>query len=97
MADLAFFEGRQTTQLPPGHDVGPSTALRTLGMRIDCNPVGQIVVTPIIQDTNIGDYVRELRVFSLPVGGADPELLLSVRLHALSIKQLEIITPPSSF
>jgi hypothetical protein len=97
MADQAFFEGRQTAQIPPGHEVLPSTALRTLGMRIDCNPVGQIVVTPIIQDTNIGDYVRELRVFSLPVGSADPELLLSVRLHALSIKQLEIITPPSSF
>ena len=97
MADQAFFEGRQTALIPPGHDVAPSTALRAIGMRMDCSPVGQIVVTPIIQDTNLGDYIREIRIFSLPVTGADPELLLSVRMHGLSIKQLEIVTPPSTF
>jgi len=93
MADVAFFEGRQTQQVPAGHDVSPSAALRMMAMAMECNPVGQIVVTPIIQDPNIGDYVRELRIFSLPVLGAEPELLLALRLHALSIKQLEIMTP----
>ena len=62
-------------------------------MRLECNPVGQIVVSPIVQDQNIGDYVRELRILSLPAGGAEPELILSVRLHALTVKQLEIMTP----
>lgn len=97
MADQAFFEGRQTQQIPAAHQVEPSNALRVLGMRADCNPVGQVVVTPIVQDLNIGDYIRELRVFSLPAGGAEPELLLSVRLHALTVKALEIQTPPSTF
>jgi hypothetical protein len=93
MADIAFFEGRQTTPVPPGHSVLTDAVLRTLGMRLDCNPVGSVVVTPIVQDMNIGDYVREIRIFSLPVTGAEPELLLSVRLHALTAKQLEIATP----
>ena len=97
MADIAFFEGRQTQQIPPGHEVYPYNALRVMASRLDCSPVGQIVVTPIIQDTNFGDYVREIRIFSLPAGGAEPELLLSVRLHGLTIKQLEILTPPSAF
>ena len=97
MADAAFFEGRQTQQLPPGHEVYPTTALRVMASRMECNPVGSIVVTPIIQDLNLGDYVREIRVFSLPAGGAEPELLLSVRMHGLTAKQLEILTPPSSF
>jgi hypothetical protein len=99
MADIAFFEGRQSAQvpLPPGHEVVQSSALRTMGIRLDCNPVGSIIVTPIVQDMNVGDFVRELRIFSLPFTGADPELLLSVRLHALTAKQLEIMTPPSSF
>jgi len=93
MADIAFFEGRQTQQIPAAHSVSPVVALQTLGMRMECNPVGSVIVTPIIQDQNIGDYVREIRVFSLPASGAEPELLLSVRLHALTVKQLEIATP----
>lgn len=97
MADIAFFEGRQTTPVPVAHDVYPSTVLRMQAMRMECNPVGQILVTPIIQDPNVGDYVRELRIFSLPVTGAEPELLMSLRLHGLTVKQLEIMTPPSSF
>jgi hypothetical protein len=97
MADIAFFEGRQTAQIPAAHQVYPMAQLQTLGMRMECNPVGQVVVTPIIQDQNIGDYVRELRIFSLPATGSEPELLLSVRLHGLTVKQLEIQTPPSQF
>jgi hypothetical protein len=98
MADLAFFEGRQVTPIPPAHSVTPQTSFNVMGMRMDCNPVGQIVVTPIVQDQNIGDYVRELRIFSLPTSqGAEPELLLAVKLHALTVKQLEIQTPASSF
>jgi len=93
MADVAFFEGRQTAQVPPGHSISAEAALRTIGIRMDCNPVGSVVVTPIVQYMNIGDFVRELRIFSLPVTGAEPELLLSVRLHALTAKQLEIATP----
>jgi hypothetical protein len=96
MADVAFFEGRQTAQVPTGQTVSVS-GLRTLATRMDCNPVSSVVVTPIVQDMNIGDYVRELRIFSQPVTGSDPELVLSVRLHALTAKQLEIMTPPSSF
>jgi hypothetical protein len=93
MADIAFFEGRQTQQIPVAHEVYPSAAMRMMAMRLECNPVGQVVVTPIVQDLNIGDYVRELRIFSLPAGGAEPELLLSVKMHALTVKQLEIMTP----
>ena len=93
MADVAFFEGRQTQLIPTAHEVSPTTPLAMTAMRLECNPVGQIVVTPIVQDPNIGDYVRDLRIFSLPAGSADPELLLQVRLHALTIKQLEIMTP----
>jgi hypothetical protein len=93
MADVAFFEGRQTTPVPQAHGVYPTSTLQMMAVKLECNPVGQIVVTPIVQDQNIGDYVRELRIFSLPAGGAEPELLLSVKLHALTVKQLEIMTP----
>lgn len=97
MADIAFFEGRQSTPVPPAHAVYPQPPLSTLATRMDCNLVGQIIVTPIVQDQNIGDYVRELRIFSIPIQGAEPELILSIRLHALTINQLEISTPPSQF
>ena len=97
MADVAFFEGRQVTPIPPAHSVTPLSSFTIMAMRMDCNPVGQIVVTPIVQDQNIGDYVRELRIFSLPAAGAEPVLLLAVKLHALTVKQLEIQTPPSAF
>ena len=93
MADIAFFEGRQTQQIPVAHEVSGVQTMRMTSAKLECNPVGQIVVTPIIQDQNIGDYVRELRIFSLPAGGAEPELLIAVKLHALTVKQLEIMTP----
>ena len=31
-----------------------------MASRMECNPVGSVVVTPIIQDQNLGDYVREI-------------------------------------
>jgi hypothetical protein len=97
MADAAFFEGRQTIPLPPGHEVYPLSALKTISSKMEINPVGSVVVTSIVQDQNLGDYVRELRIFSAPVTGAEPELILSVRLHALTVKQLEIMTPAAPF
>jgi len=97
MADVAFFEGRQTQQVPVAHQVEPVTPLRTVAARMTCNPVGSVMVTPIVQDQNIGDFVREIRIFSLPPTGNEPELLLSVKLHALTAKQLEISTPASTF
>lgn len=97
MADQAFFEGRQVTPVPAAHSVPAQPPLRLLATKMDCNPVGQVIVTPILQDLQVGDYVREIRIVSLPAGGAEPELLLTIRLHALTVKQLEIITPPGSF
>jgi hypothetical protein len=97
MADIAFFEGRQSTPIPVAHEVYPTSALRMTTMQMECNPVGQVVVTAIVQDQLIGDYIRELRIFSQPITGAEPVLLLAVRLHALTVKALEIQTPPSQF
>jgi hypothetical protein len=93
MADQAFFEGRQSTPIPVAHQVTPVSALALMAARMECNPVGSVYVTPIVQDQSIGDYVREIRIFSAPAGGAEPELLLAVRLHGLTAKQLEIATP----
>jgi hypothetical protein len=60
---------------------------------MECNPVGSVVITPIVQDQTIGDYVREVRIFSQPTTGAEPVLIMSVRLHALTVKALEVMTP----
>jgi hypothetical protein len=97
MADIAFFEGRQSTPVSPAYAVPAQPPLRMLSTKMDANPVGQVIVTPIVQDLLVGDFVREIRIMSLPTGGAEPEILLTVRLHALTVKQLEIITPPSTF
>lgn len=93
MADIAFFEGRQTTPVPPAHSVVPTSALQMLTSALEINPVGSVQVTPIVQDQTIGDYVREIRIFSAQSALAEPTLVLSVRLHALTVKALEIMTP----
>ena len=93
MADIAFFEGRQTTPVPPAHAIPQPSALQMLTTAMECNPVGSVVVTPIVQDQLVGDYVRDIRIFSAQSASAEPVLLLSVRLHALTVKALEIMTP----
>jgi hypothetical protein len=93
MADIAFFEGRQTSPVPPAHSVMPITPLHLLTSALEVNPVGSVTITPIEQDQTIGDYVRELRIFSAQSASAEPVLILSVRLHALTVKALEIMTP----
>lgn len=97
MADTAFFEGRQITPVPVSHDIYAISPLRTVATKLDCNPVGSISVTPIVQDEKLGDYVREIRIFTQAATGSEPELILSVRLRALTVKALEIVTPPSQF
>jgi hypothetical protein len=93
MADVAFFEGRQTTPVPPAHAIPQPSPLQMLATAMECNPVGQVIITPIVQDQIIGDYVREIRVFSAQSANAEPIMVLSVRLHALTIKALEVATP----
>jgi hypothetical protein len=93
MADVAFFEGRQTSPIPPAHAVAPISPLQMLTSALEINPVGQVIITPIEQDQTVGDYVRELRVFSAQSASAEPVLVLSLRLHALTVKALEIMTP----
>lgn len=97
MADVAFFEGRAVTNVPPAYSVTGGSVLSLTNFTMDCNPVGQVIVTDIVQDQNSGDYVRELRIFSPQSNTSDPKLLLEVRLHALTVKALEIHTPPSTF
>jgi hypothetical protein len=93
MADIAFFEGRQTQPVPPAHAIPAPSPLQMLATAMECNPVGQVVITPIVQDQIIGDYVREIRIFSAQSAQAEPVMVLSVRLHALTVKALEIMTP----
>jgi|SRR6188768_4246952 hypothetical protein len=93
MADVAFFEGRSSTPIPPAHQPVITSPLQVLSTRMDCNLVGQVVVTPIIQDQSVGDYVREIRIFSPTSSGAEPELILAIKMHALTVKALEIMTP----
>jgi hypothetical protein len=93
MADVAFFEGRQTSPIPPAHAVAPISPLQMLTSALEINPVGQVIITPIEQDQTVGDYVRELRVFSAQSASAEPVLVLALRLHALTVKALEIMTP----
>jgi hypothetical protein len=93
MADAAFFEGRQTSPIPPSHAVAPVSPLQMLTSALEVNPVGSVVITPVEQDQNVGDYVRELRIFSAQSAGAEPVMVLSVRMHALTVKALEIMTP----
>lgn len=93
MADVAFFEGRQTTPVPPQHSVPLQSPLHMLTTSMEVNPVGSVILTPIVQDQVVGDYVRDLRIFSAQSASAEPVLVLSVRLHALTVKALEIMTP----
>jgi hypothetical protein len=93
MADIAFFEGRQTTPVPPAHAIPSPSPLQMLSTSMECNPVGSVMITPIVQDQVIGDYVREFRIFSAQSATAEPIMILSVRLHALTVKALEIATP----
>ena len=97
MADIAFFEGRAVTNVPPAYSVTGGSSLSLTNFNMDCNPVGSVIVTDIVQDQNSGDYVRDLRVFSPESNAGGPVLLLQVRLHALTVKALEIHTPPSTF
>jgi hypothetical protein len=93
MADVAFFEGRQTTPVPPAHAVAPVAPMQMLASSLEINPIGSVVITPIVQDQQVGDYVRELRIFSAQSAGAEQLPILTVRMHALTIKALEIATP----
>lgn len=93
MADVAFFEGRQTQPVPPAYSVTPVTPLSLLTTSMEVNPTGSVIVTDIVQDQLIGDYVRDIRIFSAQSAGAEPVLVLAIRLHALTVKALEIMTP----
>ena len=83
MADIAFFEGRQTQPVPPAHAIPSPSPLQVLATAMECNPVGSVMVTPIVQDQVIGDYVREIRIFSAQSATAEPIMACRCRIRSL--------------
>jgi len=58
--------------------------------------VGSVIVTDIVQDEDAGDYVRDLRIFGVPIGDTAP-LLVQLRIRSTSRQKLELSAPVQSF
>jgi hypothetical protein len=72
--------------------------ITTLAQTVQLDDIGDIVVTTTEQDPDVGDYVREMRIFGEPLteGGTAP-LIYTLRLRATMRQKLDITAPASNF
>jgi len=68
---------------------------------LDISDVKNIVVTEAVQDTDTGEYVREIRIFQAREGTAEESeamsSVLTVRLRSAVKKQIKIAVPELEF
>ena len=78
---------------------------------IEVTDVGDVVVTPTVQDPDVGDYVRDIRIFGRVVdtgevgspeeqsttGGTMGPLILQLRIRALTREVIDLSAPAQSF
>jgi hypothetical protein len=69
--------------------------IETLSQKIELAGVGDIVVTEIEQDEDVGDFVREIRFYSGPVGEGLEIFVL--RLRSAGREKLQISSPAVDF
>jgi hypothetical protein len=58
--------------------------------------VSDVVVTPVVQDTDAGDYVRDIRIFTEPMPGM-PIMVLQLRIRAAVANVLRVTSPQVDF
>jgi hypothetical protein len=73
-------------------------AIETISQKIELTGVGDIIVTPVQQDPDLGDYVREIRFFNAPAetGTAALEIFV-LRLRSSDPATLAISSPATDF
>jgi len=72
--------------------------LKTTLEHIEVAGVGDVIVTPVEQDTEAGDYVRDLRIFAVPlIEGQTGEMVLQIRLRAETQERLRVVAPQAEF
>jgi hypothetical protein len=71
------------------------TTIETIGQKIELAGVGDIVVTPVEQDPDVGDFVREIRFYET-TAGAGLEIFV-LRLRSANRDTLQITSPAIDF
>jgi hypothetical protein len=72
--------------------------IRTTQLNLEIADVGDVVVTTTEQDPELGDYVRDIRIFGVPAtsGGSAP-LLVQLRIRSASRANLDLSAPAQEF
>lgn len=74
------------------------TTVDVMAQTLQIDGVSDITVTEILQDADVGDYVREIRIWGLPLTeGALAPLVMTLRLRHQVRVNLEISVPTSEF
>lgn len=72
------------------------TTLKLVSQTVEIDSVTHVEVTTIQQDVDVGDYVREIRLFGTPAG-VDAKLVLTVKIRSPDQAPLQITVPSSGF
>ena len=71
------------------------STIETIAQKIEISGVGDIVVTPVEQDMDLGDFVREIRFYAT-TSTAGLEIFV-LRLRSSNRDTLAITTPTIDF
>ena len=73
--------------------------INIIGQFLEISDVGDVIVTDTQQSPD-GDYVRDIRIFSRPLGAGTESgaaLLVQLRVRAMTREMLDITAPPQNF
>jgi hypothetical protein len=74
-----------------------AATIKTTQHNFEITEVGDVVVTPPVQDAAAGDWVRDIRIFAVPAAAGTEVPLMQIRIRAATKEVLQIVSPQSEF
>jgi hypothetical protein len=76
-----------------------TAAIRIATQSLEIEGVGDVVITDAVQDPQVGDYVRDIRIYNASTASTDAvaQLLVQLRLRATTRDALDIAAPIQRF
>lgn len=75
-----------------------TTSIQQLNLEV--TGVGDVIVTDIQQDPDVGDYVRDIRIFEVTGSGVSTllsTLIVQIRIRAPTRAALDLTAPPQQY
>jgi hypothetical protein len=75
----------------------PASTVTIEAINLMFTDIAEVVVTTVQQDPDVGDYVRDIRIFGSAFIGDEKVMIAQIKLRAVDADKIDLIAPQQRF